>query len=77
MQKYILDDTKYTALVVTALLVVFTISILIFIDFKGKGKRNTYCDQLRHLSIDHGYDIDLTECKKKEETDLQIKLKSI
>jgi hypothetical protein len=42
---------------------------------QSRGKRNTYCDHLRHLVKDHEYSVTiLNECQQPNLTDLQITL---
>jgi hypothetical protein len=44
-------------------------------DANKKGKRNTYCDHLRHLVLLHGMNKSLiSECEGKPITDLQERL---
>jgi len=46
-------------------------------DFKSKGKRNTFCDHVRHLQKDHGYKFSMPRECIGDETDIKTFLKQI
>ena len=73
------ESQKGSILGTLVILAVIIVSLLLsqgtLLKFKQQGKRNTYCDYLRHLKHDHHKeDLDISDCIGGTLTDLQKKL---